>query len=69
MRYRIPTVTAIALAMLAFHGCGDDAKPAPDTTKAPADAAKPADAKPADAAKPAEAKPADAPAAPAAPAK
>jgi hypothetical protein len=45
MRYRILTVTAIALATLAFHGCGDDAKPIPvpstsDTAK-PADAAKP----------------------------
>jgi hypothetical protein len=54
MRYRIFTVTAIALAMLAIHGCGDDAKPMP-----PTDAVKPA----ADTTKPAAA-----PAAPAAPA-
>ncbi len=62
MRYRILTVTAIALAMLTFHGCGDDAKPAPATTTE----AKPTEpAKPAEAAKPADAKPAAAPAAPA----
>jgi hypothetical protein len=65
MRHRIFTVTAIAIAMLAFHGCGDD-KAAP--TPAPAtDTSKPAtDAKPTDAAKPADAaKPEAAPAAPA----
>jgi len=64
MRYRIFTITAIALAMMAFHGCGDD-KPTPPPAPVSTDAAKPADAKPSAS----DAKPAAAPAAPAAPAK
>jgi hypothetical protein len=74
MRKRILTVTAIAVAALAFHGCGDDSKPTPDASKTPVDAAKPADAKPAEdkpassSATPAPATPAPATPAPAAPA-
>jgi hypothetical protein len=74
MRYRIITLSAIALAMLALHGCGDDtAAPAPATTNAAKPAAAPAaTATPAPTATPAAAPaaaPAATPAAPATPAK
>jgi hypothetical protein len=64
MRYRIFTVTAIALAMLAIHGCGDDAKPMPptDAVKPAADTAKPAAAPAASSATPAPGAPTPAPA-------
>lgn len=64
MRNRILTVTAIAFAALAFHGCGDDSKPTPDASKTPVASPKPADAKPADA-KPASSSATPAPATPA----